>query len=392
MIVRALSNDTGDPSKSGGAGTWSPPSFVAQPDWRDGQGDQLVGLYGSDDGGIDGGGGVGIDGGGSKSGGGGEDSGSDGSSSDSNDSGSGSGMGRFAACSFNGDRIIVGVIGMFHALSQTIDNQFALSSDGGLSWWRPGRRPNVPLQPLGEWGSGLIWPFRSLVADAADTTGSTVHMYFSGTEGLHGDMFSTLPAEVLAQGQQAMGPGPGGAGGGTWNYGPIRSYPGLVGGEGGKNYQAMSFSRTSIWFSGALMRSSWSRGRLFALVPASGGIHPGVAVTKPLAVADISRGGGGRGGADGSAPVIQLRVNAVTVRAGRVSAELVDWTHADASTACATAPPLPGFSLADCTAFEGDQEHGVVSWKGGALPAGVTAVRVRLVVLRARVYGMHLEQ
>ena len=40
-------------------------------------------------------------------------------------------------------------------------------------------------------------------------------------------------------------------------------------------------------------------------------------------------------------------------------------------------------------AFEGDSEAGVVAW-GSPLPAGVTAVRVRLVVLRARVYGMHL--
>jgi hypothetical protein len=67
---------------------------------------------------------------------------------------------------------------MFHAISQTIDNQLALSADDGRSWWRPARRPNVPLAPLGEWGSGLIWPFRSLVTDAHDNF--TLHMFYSG--------------------------------------------------------------------------------------------------------------------------------------------------------------------------------------------------------------------
>ena len=51
---------------------------------------------------------------------------------------------------------------------------------------------------------------------------------------------------------------------------------------------------------------------------------------------------------------------------------------------------MPGFSLAECASFEGDNANGLVTW-GSPLPAGVTAVRVRLVVLRARVYGISLE-
>ena len=169
MIARAVSNVSsasdvrrGDASagggRSGGAGTWSPPAFVAQADWRDGQGDQLVGLYASDTDGDD-------------------DDDDDGQSNGSGGGGghSGSGSERFAACSFGGRRVQVGVLGLFHALDQTIDNQLALSADGGQSWWRPARRPNVPLRPLGEWGSGLIWPFRALVTDAADA--ATLHMY-----------------------------------------------------------------------------------------------------------------------------------------------------------------------------------------------------------------------
>ena len=53
----------------------------------------------------------------------------------------------------------------------------------------------------GNWGSGLIWPFRGLVIDAGNN--GTLHMYYSGTEGLHGDMYSTEPAELLASGQRA---------------------------------------------------------------------------------------------------------------------------------------------------------------------------------------------
>ena len=75
---------------------------------------------------------------------------------------------------------------------QTIDNQFAVSADGE-AWWRPERRPNVPLAALGEWGGGLIWPFRTLTPDRDK---DALHMYYSGTEGIHGD--------PLARGDTAM--------------------------------------------------------------------------------------------------------------------------------------------------------------------------------------------
>ena len=58
---------------------------------------------------------------------------------------------------------------------------------------RPDRRPNVPLQPLGEYGGGLIWPFRTLTQDRDDPT--QLHMYYSGTEGIHADIYSTKPME-----------------------------------------------------------------------------------------------------------------------------------------------------------------------------------------------------
>jgi hypothetical protein len=64
-----------------------------------------------------------------------------------------------------------------------------------VDWWRPGdRRSCVPLQPAGDWGSGQQWPFRSMVPDAH--VNGTIHLYYSGCLGPHGDMYSTLPAEV----------------------------------------------------------------------------------------------------------------------------------------------------------------------------------------------------
>jgi hypothetical protein len=45
----------------------------------------------------------------------------------------------------------------------------------------------VPLRPLGDFGGGLIWPHRVLVPEPA---ADALHMFFSGTEGLHADMYS----------------------------------------------------------------------------------------------------------------------------------------------------------------------------------------------------------
>ena len=92
--------------------------------------------------------------------------------------------------------IILGCARLFpfqvlHTLrDQTIDLQFGASRDGE-SWWRVGdRRSAIPMQPAGDWGSGQQWPFRSLVADAEDP--STLHLYYSGCLGPHGDLLVVI--------------------------------------------------------------------------------------------------------------------------------------------------------------------------------------------------------
>ena len=123
--------------------------------------------------------------------------------------------------------LLLGTFTTIHTVrDQTIDLQFGASSNGcvyrqqtpclpcrthryamhcwlstsgrcmcRVDWWRPGdRRSCVPLQPAGDWGSGQQWPFRSMVPDAHKN--GTIHLYYSGCLGPHGDMYSTLPAEV----------------------------------------------------------------------------------------------------------------------------------------------------------------------------------------------------
>ena len=70
-------------------------------------------------------------------------------------------LGQFCS-SLSNTPIEIGVMGVFHALSQEIDNQFCASADGGKSFWRPSRRPLVNLAPLGDYGGGLHWPFRQV--------------------------------------------------------------------------------------------------------------------------------------------------------------------------------------------------------------------------------------
>ena len=80
----------------------------------------------------------------------------------------------------------VGVTAVYHSRHQEMDLQVAASPDGRpLSWWRPARRPCLPLAALGEYGGGLIWPTRTLVED-----GDRWVLFYGATEGLHGDPYA----------------------------------------------------------------------------------------------------------------------------------------------------------------------------------------------------------
>ena len=245
-----------------------------------------------------------------------------------------------------------------HTLHQTIDNQWALSKEGEV-WWRPERRPNVPLAPLGEWGGGLIWPFRTLTLDR-DVGSDEITMYYSGTEGIHGDMYSTKPSELFDS--QKLG-----SDSRTWGYTDLR----LKSGAGGSEQQYLSPVRTSIWFSGAMMAARWRHGRLWAVMPASGGAAPATLLSKPLNITAASC----------------LVANLKAYRGGSAKAELVD-LYGDA---------VRGFELDSSVPFAGDSPRVVMSWHTAADalrwfegPRRPAQVQVRWELTRTLLYGFTL--
>ena len=123
----------------------------------------------------------------------------------------------------------IGLTAVYHSRLQEMDLQFAASASGEpLSWWRPARRPCLPLAPLGDYGGGMLWPTRTLVEDGDDLV-----LFYGALEGLHGDTYSVDESCYL--------------------------------------------------FHGAYCRASWRKGRMWAAVSAAGGGHEGVLTTKALA-------------------------------------------------------------------------------------------------------------
>jgi hypothetical protein len=216
----------------------------------------------------------------------------------------------------------VATLTVFHNLTQTIDLQWAASRDG-INWWRPERRPALANAPLGEYGGGMIWPMRLPVPDS-----DRLHIYYTGTEGLHGDLYNT----------RASGPR------------VLRAR--------GEILSRQSFTYGGDY--GALCRATWTADRLWALAGAHGGYTEGGATTRR---ADLV----GK----------RLVVNAKTRQGGSLRVELLD---RDGRT-------LRGFTPADCEAVAGDHHAKPVRWKGGALaPAG--AAKARFLFRRAFLYGL----
>jgi hypothetical protein len=110
-----------------------------------------------------------------------------------------------------------------------MDVQFSVSRDGE-NYWRPiPRTPCLRNPPLGDYGGGMIWPFRVPIEQ-----NGRLYVYYGALAGLHGDVYETKPDMRMFRG-------------------------------------------------GALCRASWEIGRFFAVVNADGG---GVAhaTTRPLAI------------------------------------------------------------------------------------------------------------
>ena len=209
---------------------------------------------------------------------------------------------------------------VYHNHTQRIDLQWAASRDG-ITWWRPDRRAALANPPLGEYGGGMIWPMRTPVVDDGK-----LHVYYSGNESLHGDLFNTEksgPRKLKARGER------------------------------------LSRQSSSLPNYGALCRASWTADRLWALVPAIGGPYVGRATTR-------TRDLGGRA----------VLVNVVTRGGGELRAELLG----------AGGQVLDGFAAADCRPVTGDHHRVRLAWRGGD-KAPKQAARVRFLLKRSFLYG-----
>ena len=213
----------------------------------------------------------------------------------------------------------VGLITAYHTNIQTMDLQFIASRDG-FNWWSPDRRSALPNPPLGDFGGGMIWQLKNPVIE-----GNLMHVYYSGTEGLHGEIFDTRVKERLeARGETTAG-----------------------------------VSTPTLPFYSALCRATWDYDRLWALVPSAGGPFNAAAVTKKQDCAGK-----------------KLWANVKVKPKGKFEAELLD----------SQGRPIPGFSRQDCSAVTGDQRCVQVKWKGGDT-APKEAVKIKFYLTRAFLYG-----
>jgi hypothetical protein len=213
----------------------------------------------------------------------------------------------------------IGMVTVYHPILQTIDLQMAASRDG-VNWWTVDRRPALPNSPLGDYGGGMIWQMKDPIVE-----GNRLHVYYSGTEGIHGEIFDT-------------------------RYGPrLKARGETVIGE----------KTPTIPFAGALCRASWEYDRMYALFPSAGGPTTGMAITKKQVCAGKS-----------------LWLNCFAKPGGSLQAELLDIEGL----------PIPGFSRDDCTAVEGDQRNRKLKWKAGN-KAPQNAVKVKFYLTRSFLYG-----
>ncbi len=213
----------------------------------------------------------------------------------------------------------IATLTVYHNLTQTIDVQWAASRDG-VNWWRPARKPMLRNGSLGDYGGGMIWPFRVPVMD-----GNKLQIYYSGSQGLHGDLFKSKRwNSLIARGELL-----------NKNPGALSTY-------------------------GALCRATVDdASRLWALTTASGGPYQGTATTKPNRLTGK-----------------KLLVNIVTRKDGQLLVELLDGEN----------NPLPGFSRNDCNPIQVDQHRMQVTWKGGTV-APKKAVKVKFYLQRVFLYG-----
>lgn len=217
---------------------------------------------------------------------------------------------------------VIAITSIYHAIPQTLDLQFAASKDG-QTWWRPARRSCLPLEPLGENGGSMTWPTRTLI-DEDDR----LYLYYGAVEALHGDIYAKTEVLAALSGEKEASP-----------------LPNILG----------------PW-TGTMCRASWEKGRMWAALPAAGGTTEAILTTAAINCSNKT-----------------LRINALTLEEGEISAELLDEKQ----------KPIKGFSRRDSIAFKGDEKFACLKWKESELPE-VDKVHIRFYLKRARLYGYEL--
>ena len=143
------------------------------------------------------------------------------------------------------------------------------------------------------------------------------------------------------------------------------------------------------------MRATWRRGRLFAMVPASGGEIRGVAVTRafdlPLPEAHIAATAAAAFAPDNAAVASGLFVNAMTVRNGTLRVGVLA-AQSSAGSRGDGVSFVPGFAPGDCVAFQGDGVRVQLAWKGGKVLPQTGSVQLQFELLRARLWSFWFER
>jgi len=213
----------------------------------------------------------------------------------------------------------VGLITVYHTNIQTMDLQLIASRDG-FGWWSPDRRSALPNPPLGDFGGGMIWQMKDPVIE-----GNLMHVYYAGTEGLHGEIFDSRVEDRLeARGETTAG---------------VRT--------------------PCLPFYAALCRATWDYDRLWALAPSAGGPFHAAAVTKKQDCAGK-----------------KLWANVKVKPQGKFEAELLD----------SKGQAIPGFSRQDCSALTGDQRCIQIKWQRGDT-APKWSTKIKFYLTRAFLYG-----
>jgi hypothetical protein len=222
----------------------------------------------------------------------------------------------------------LGMVTMYHPLTQTLDLRLAASRDG-IQWWFPDRRPCLPNPPLGDYGGGMIWQNKDLIRD-----GNRLYVYYGGSEGPHRQIWDTR-FELKQIGLESV----------VAHRGDI------------------------LPFNSALCRASWPIDRLYALISSAGGPTVGMAITKPTKLTGKS-----------------LSINFKTRPPKKADSPGFDEGYIQIELLDAQGQALKGFARADCPQLKGDHHISQVKWTGGAI-VPPTAVKAKFYLKRAFLYG-----